>query len=123
MDDQGFRFFIYRSFSAVILLAVILLVNALEPGRLSPGLTAVIAVLYLLVNLLLYLMRFRQHYLVLLVLDVVVVTLMIYVTGSHESRFQFLYLILVIYAGFFVRRDQLHLVAAVAVAAYSSTAS
>lgn len=119
MGDLGFRFFISRTFSALTLLVIVLLVNALEPGRLSPVPAAMVILAYALFNMTLYGVGVRRIYLLLILLDVLVVTLLIYVTGGYESRFQFLYLILVIYAGFFVQRDLLHLIAALAVVSYS----
>ena len=121
MGDQSFRFFTFRTLSALTLLAVVILVNALEPGRLSPVPAATVILAYALTNLILFMIRVRNQYLLLLVLDVLMITILIYVTGSHESRFQFLYLILVIYGGFFIGREQLHLLAAIAVGAYSTT--
>lgn len=121
MDDQALRFFLSRIASAVVILAVVILVNVLEPGQLAPLHTVYVIGFYLLVNTILWFLGVRRVYLFLLILDVLFVTLMVYYSGSHESRFQFLYLILVIYGGFFLDRTSLHLLSATAVGVYSAS--
>ncbi len=120
MNDQPLRFYLSRVVSAIVILVVVILVDALEPGRVAALHSAYVIGAYLVVNTILWVLRVRRVYLVLLIGDVLFITLMVYLTGSHESRFQFLYLILIIYAGFFLDRTSLHLLSATAVGFYSA---
>ncbi len=116
---SGLRFFLSRFMTAFLILVIISLLKVFEPELANFSLIVEIFVLYFLVISICFTFGIRRNYLVLLVSDAVFITLVVYLTGSQDSQFQFLYLVLVVFGGFYLRRESLHFLAATAISLFS----
>ncbi|MCK7472973.1 MAG: hypothetical protein MZV49_04810 [Rhodopseudomonas palustris] len=67
----------------------------------------VIAVLlYVLINLGIWWTRLSQYPSSALAIDVLFSTVLIYFTGAHSSRLFFIYIVVIVFGSFFVRREK-----------------
>ncbi|RLE18431.1 MAG: hypothetical protein DRJ14_03760 [Acidobacteria bacterium] len=118
-DISGLRFFLSRVLTALLILVIISLLKLFEPELANFSLIVILFLFYIFIMVLFFLTGIRRNYLLLLISDAVFITLVVYLTGSQDSQFQFLYLVLVIFGGFYLRRDNLHFLAATAIGLFS----
>ncbi len=118
-EVSGYRFFLSRSLTALLILVIISVLKLFEPGLTNFSLIVVLFLFYISITVLCFVSGIRRNYLILLLTDAVFITCLVYLTGSQDSQFQFLYLVLVVFGGFYLKRESLHLLAATAIALFS----
>lgn len=118
-EVSGLRFFLSRALTALLILVIISLLKVFEPGLANFTLTVLLFLLYISVTVLCFVSGIRRNYLLLLLTDAVFITCVIYFTGSQDSQFQFLYLVLVVFGGFYLKRERLHFLAASAIVLFT----
>lgn len=111
------NFYTSRLFTFLLFFLVVLIFNAFkEPQgtRIVP--VAVSLLCYGVINLFYYLVKnLRTRILPILILDAVFISVIVYFTGGVRSNFHILYLILIVFAGFYVESIQLYFLATISV--------
>ena len=118
-EVTGWRFFLSRFMTALLVLIIISLLKVFEPGIPNFALIVVFCLFYISIMVLCFVSGIRRNYLLLLITDAAFITAVVYLTGSQDSQFQFLYLVLVVFGGFYLKREKLHLLAATAIGLFS----
>ncbi|MCK5879855.1 MAG: hypothetical protein KAH24_08745, partial [Holophagae bacterium] len=118
-EVSALRFFLSRALTGLLVLIIISLLKVFEPGLANFTLTVLLFLLYISLTVLCFVAGIRRNYLLLLLTDAAFITCVIYLTGSQDSQFQFLYLVLVVFGGFYLKRESLHFLAAVSIALFS----
>ncbi len=119
-EISGLRFFLSRVLIALLILVIISLLKVFEPELVNFSLIVLLLLLYMSIMILCFVSGIRRNYLLLLLTDAAFITSIVYLTGSQDSQFQFLYLVLVIFGGFYLKRENLHFLAATAIVLFSS---
>ncbi|NOZ13748.1 MAG: hypothetical protein GXO69_08905 [Acidobacteria bacterium] len=119
-EISGLRFFLSRILTALLILIIISLLKVFEPALENFSLIVLLFLLYISVMVLCFVAGIRRNFLLLLFSDAVFITFIIYLTGSQDSQFQFLYLVLVVFGGFYLKRENLHFLAAASIAFFSA---
>jgi two-component system, NtrC family, sensor histidine kinase PilS len=118
-EVSGLRFFLSRSLTALLILVIISLLKVFEPELANFSRIVVLFLFYISIMVLCFVSGIRRNYLILLMTDAAFITWVVYLTGSQDSQFQFLYLVLVVFGGFYLKRESLHLLAAIVIALFS----
>ncbi len=118
-EVSGLRFFLSRSLTALLILVIISLLKVFEPDLANFSRIVVLFLFYISIMVLCFVSGIRRNYLILLMTDAAFITWVVYLTGSQDSQFQFLYLVLVVFGGFYLKRESLHLLAAIVIALFS----
>ncbi|NOY23982.1 MAG: hypothetical protein GXO70_10800 [Acidobacteria bacterium] len=118
-EVSGLRFFLFRVLTALLILVIISLLKVFEPELANFSLIVLLLFLYMSIMFLCFVSGIRRNYLLLLLTDAAFITSVVYLTGSQDSQFQFLYLVLVIFGGFYLKRENLHFLAATAIVLFS----
>ncbi len=117
---KQFWFYLSRVLTAFTFGGILILVNILHFKTLSLKPLFVFILFYSILNITAYLIDKKGFYFYLLVSDSIFATILIYFTGSHSSQFQFIYILIIIFAGFYLSKERLYLLSSFVIVIYST---
>jgi two-component system sensor histidine kinase PilS (NtrC family) len=117
---KQFWFYLSRVLTAFTFGGILILVNILHFKTLSLKPLFVFVLFYSVLNFSAYLLDKKGVYFYLLVTDSIFATILIYFTGSHSSQFQFIYILIIIFAGFYLSKEKLYLLSSFVIVIYST---
>ncbi len=117
IERKLINFYTSRLFTFLLFFLVVLIFNAFKEPQGARVIPVAISLLcYGVINLVYYLVeRLRTRMLPILILDAVFISVIVYFTGGVRSNFHILYLILIVFAGFYVEAVQLYFLATISV--------
>lgn len=115
-----FWFYLSRTLTAFIFAAILILVYLLHFKTLPIESILIFISAYSLFNFIVYFSDKKGLFLYMLATDIIFSTFLIYFTGSHSSQFQFMYILIIIFAGFYLSKEKLYLISSFAIVVYSS---
>ena len=117
IEKKLINFYTSRLFTFLLFFLVVLIFNAFKDPKGERIVPVAISLLcYGIINLVYYLIKkWRAKMLPILILDAVFISVIVYFTGGVKSNFHILYLILIVFAGFYIETIQLYFLATISV--------
>ncbi len=117
IERKLINFYTSRVFTFLLFLLVIIIFNAFKKPEASKIVPIVIALIsYGAVNFVYYLVPiFRTKMLPILIFDSLFISVIVYFTGGIDSNFHILYLILIVFAGFYIEATKLYLLSTISI--------
>ncbi len=125
IERRLINFYISRLFTFLLFFLVVLIFNAFkEPNETKVIHVAISLAIYGAINFIYYSSKkLKANILPILILDTVFISLIVYFTGGIQSNFHILYLILIVFAGFYVEKTHLYFLATVSVIGFMASVS
>ncbi|BBB31983.1 two-component system, NtrC family, sensor histidine kinase PilS [Thermotomaculum hydrothermale] len=123
IERRLINFYTSRLFTFLVFFLVIFIFNAFKEQQGKSILPVALAiVLYGVINFVYYrIKKLREKIVPILVLDAIFISLIVFFTGGVKSNFHILYLILIVFAGFYVETIHLYFLATVSVICFMLT--
>jgi len=123
MERRLITFYTSRLFTFLVFFLVVLIFNAFKESSKSELIPVFASLLlYGIFNLIYYSVEFlRKKILLILIFDAIFISLVVYFTGGLNSNFHILYLVLIVFAGFYLESNELYFLATISVVGFMAT--
>ncbi len=119
MEKRLIYFYSSRLFTFLVFFVVVVVFNAFRESEQKTLSVLLFLFAYALFNLIYFFIPFlREKLLLILSLDAFFVSFLVYKTGTVNSKIHILYLILVAFAGFYLKKEQLYFLATICVLSF-----
>jgi len=117
---KNFWFYLSRILTALTFSGILVLVNILHFKTLPISSLLIFILLYAIWNITIYFFDKIGLYFYMLASDVLFSSFLVYSTGSHSSQFQFIFILIIIFAGFYLSKERLYLLSSFVIVVYST---
>ena len=123
IEKRLINFYTSRLFTFLLFFLIVFIFNAFKEsftGGIIP--VALTLISYATFNLVYYLIpQFKVRILPILIMDSVFISVIVFFTGGIKSNFHILYLILIVFAGFYLEKIELYFIATISLIGFSAT--
>ncbi len=123
IERRLINFYTSRLFTFLLFVLVVLIFNALKESFTRGVIPVALSLLfYAIFNLVYYsIPQLKVKILPILIMDSIFISVIVFLTGGIKSNFHILYLILIVFAGFYLEKIELYFLATISMIGFSAT--